>query len=88
MPKLFNSMIGNDADPDVKRMALEAAERAHINQIYPDGASKQQWDAFSSPTTSTRLRDQTDTMDQGQPGQDDRRHAATALSRCRHANRL
>jgi hypothetical protein len=29
-------------------MALEAAERAHINQIYacPDGASKQQWDAF------------------------------------------
>ena len=46
MPKLFNGMIGNDADPDVKRMALEAAERAHINQIYPDGASKQQWDAF------------------------------------------
>ena len=25
---------------------MEAAERAHINQIYPDGASKQQWDAF------------------------------------------
>ena len=46
MPKLFNSMIGNDADPDVKRVALEAAERAHINQIYPDGASKQQWGAF------------------------------------------
>jgi hypothetical protein len=46
MPKLFNGMIGNDADPDVKRMALEAAERAHINHIYPDGASKQQWDAF------------------------------------------
>ena len=46
MPKLFNGMIGNDADPDVKRIALEAAERAHINQIYPDGTSKQQWDAF------------------------------------------
>jgi hypothetical protein len=46
MPKLFNGMTGNDADPNVKRMALEAAERAHINQIYPDGASKQQWDAF------------------------------------------
>jgi hypothetical protein len=46
MPKLFNGMIGNDADPDVKRMSLKAAERAHIHQIYPDGASKQQWDAF------------------------------------------
>jgi hypothetical protein len=44
MPKLLNGMIGNDADPDVKRMALEVAERAHINHIYayPDGASKQQ----------------------------------------------
>jgi hypothetical protein len=46
MPKLFNGMIENDADPNVKRMALEAAERAHINQLYPDGAPKQQWDAF------------------------------------------
>jgi hypothetical protein len=43
MPKLFNGMIGNDADPNAKRsMALDAAERAQINQIYPDGASKQQ----------------------------------------------
>jgi hypothetical protein len=39
-------MTENDADPNAKRMALEAAERAHINQIYPDGASKQQWDAL------------------------------------------
>jgi hypothetical protein len=45
-PILFNGMIGSDADPDVKRMALEAAERAHINQIYPDGAFDQQWDAL------------------------------------------
>jgi hypothetical protein len=36
------------SDPDIKRMALEAADRVHINQVYayPDGATKQQWDAF------------------------------------------
>jgi hypothetical protein len=39
-------MLRADADPDVKRMALEAADMAHINQIYPDGATKQRWDAF------------------------------------------
>jgi hypothetical protein len=27
-------------------MALEAGDKANINQIYSAGASKQQWDAF------------------------------------------
>jgi hypothetical protein len=43
-------------------MALEAADRACINQIciYPDGAIKQQWDVFIAdyrlhdPTGTTR----------------------------------
>ena len=45
---LLDGMLGPDADPDVKRMVLEAADRACINQIYPDGATKQQWDAFTA----------------------------------------
>jgi hypothetical protein len=60
MPKLFNGMTGNDADPDVKRMSLEAAERAHINQIYPDGASKQQ---PMGRLHRRLLQDPTDTVD-------------------------
>jgi hypothetical protein len=46
MPLLFDAMLGPDANPDVKRMALEAADKTNINQIYSAGASKQQWDAF------------------------------------------
>ena len=34
MPWLFDAMVGPDADPDVKRMALEAGDKANINQIY------------------------------------------------------
>ena len=39
-------MVGPDAHPDVKRMALEAADKANINQVYPAGAGRQQWDVF------------------------------------------
>ncbi len=46
MAWLFEGMVGPDANPDVKRMALEAGDKANINQIYSAGASKQQWDAF------------------------------------------
>jgi hypothetical protein len=46
MPLLFDAMGAPGADPDVKRMALEAADKANINQIYSAGAIKQQWDAF------------------------------------------
>jgi hypothetical protein len=46
MPLLFDAMSAPSADPDVKRMALEAADKANINQIYSAGATKQQWDAF------------------------------------------
>ena len=46
-------MVAPDADPDVKRMALEAGDKANINQIYSAGASKQQWDAF---VTEYRIR--------------------------------
>jgi hypothetical protein len=53
MPLLFDAMIAPDTDPDVKRMALEAGDRAHINQIYSAGASQQQWDAF---VTEYRIR--------------------------------
>ena len=53
MPWLFDAMVAPDADPDVKRMALEAGDKANINQIYSAGASKQQWDAF---VTEYRIR--------------------------------
>jgi hypothetical protein len=46
MPLLFDAMLGPDANLDVKRMALEAADKANIKQIYSSGASKQQWGAF------------------------------------------
>ena len=46
MPWLFEGMVGHDANPDVKRMALEAADKANINQVYPAGAGSQQWDVF------------------------------------------
>ena len=46
MPWLFEGMVGPDAHPDVKRMALEAADKANINQVYPAGAGRQQWDVF------------------------------------------
>jgi hypothetical protein len=47
MPLLIDAMVGPDADPDaVKRMALEAGDKANINQIYSAGATRQQWDAF------------------------------------------
>jgi hypothetical protein len=46
MPLLFNGMVGSDANPDVKQMALEAADKVCVNQIYPEGANKEQWDAF------------------------------------------
>jgi hypothetical protein len=46
MPWLFDAKVGPDADPDVKRMALEAGDKANINQIYSAGASKPQWNAF------------------------------------------
>jgi hypothetical protein len=46
MPLLFNGMVGMDANADVKRMALEAADETYINQIYPEGATLAQWDAF------------------------------------------
>jgi hypothetical protein len=42
MPLLFDAMLGPDANPDVKRMALEAADKANINQIYSTGTTKQQ----------------------------------------------
>jgi hypothetical protein len=45
MPLLFNGMAGCEANPDVKQLALEAT-RVCINQIYPEGATKEQWDAF------------------------------------------
>jgi hypothetical protein len=41
IPWLFDAMFGPDADPDVKRMALEAGDKANINQICSAGASKQ-----------------------------------------------
>jgi hypothetical protein len=75
MPWLFDAMVGPDADPDVKRMALEAGDKANINQIYSAGASKQQWDAF---VTEDRIR-QILSMDQRQSGQGYWRHAAAAL---------
>jgi hypothetical protein len=53
MPLLFDAMIAPDADPDVKRMALEAGDRAHINQIYSAGASQQQCGTLSSPSTGS-----------------------------------
>jgi hypothetical protein len=53
MPWLFDAMVAPDADPDVKRMALEAGDKANINQIYSAGASKQQWGAF---VTEYRIR--------------------------------
>jgi hypothetical protein len=53
MPWLFDAMVASDADPDVKRMALEAGDKANINQIYSTGASKPQWDAF---VTEYRIR--------------------------------
>jgi hypothetical protein len=53
MPWLFDAMVAPDADPDVKRMALEAGDRANINQIYSAGASQQQWGAF---VTEYRIR--------------------------------
>jgi hypothetical protein len=43
-------VVASDADPDVKRMALEAGDKVNINQIYSAGASKQQWDAFVQGT--------------------------------------
>jgi hypothetical protein len=46
MPWLFEGMVGHDANPDVKRMALEAADKANINQICPAGAGSRQWDVF------------------------------------------
>ena len=46
MPWLFEGMVGPDANLDVKRMALEAADKANINQVYPAGAGSQQWDVF------------------------------------------
>jgi hypothetical protein len=46
MSLLFNGMLSIDANPDVKRMALEAADKVYINQIYPEGATREQWDAF------------------------------------------
>jgi hypothetical protein len=39
-------MVAPDADPDVKRMALEAGDKANINQIYSAGDIKHQWDAL------------------------------------------
>ena len=42
MPWLFDAMVAPGADPDVKRVALEAGDKANINQIYSAGASKQQ----------------------------------------------
>jgi hypothetical protein len=53
MPWLYDAMVGPDADPDVKRVALEAGDKADINQIYAAGASKQQWGAF---VTEYRIR--------------------------------
>jgi hypothetical protein len=48
MSLLFDAMVAPDADPDVKRMALEAGDKANINKIYSAGATKPQpqWDAF------------------------------------------
>jgi hypothetical protein len=40
MPWLYEAMVAPDADPDVKRMTLEAGDKANINQIYAGGASK------------------------------------------------
>jgi hypothetical protein len=53
MTWLFDAMAAPDADPDVKRMALEAGDKANTNQMYSAGASKQQWDAF---VTEYRIR--------------------------------
>jgi hypothetical protein len=33
MPWLYEAMVGPDADPDVKRIGLEAGDKANINQI-------------------------------------------------------
>jgi hypothetical protein len=77
-PLLFDAMVAPSADPDVKQMALEAADKANINQIYSGaGATKQQWDAF----VAERIQSPTGTVDQGQSGQVHRRHAAAILSR-------
>ena len=46
LPYLFDGMLSRDAHPDVKRMALEAADKANINQVYPAGAGRQQWEVF------------------------------------------
>ena len=53
MPLLFNCMLSVDANSDVKRMALEAADKVYINQIYSEGATREQWSngAPSSPST-------------------------------------
>jgi len=40
LPYLFDGMLSRDAHPDVKRMALEGADKANINQVYPAGAGR------------------------------------------------
>ena len=75
MPWLFDAMVGPDADPDVKRMALEAGDKANINQISILGRRQQ----ATMGRLRHRVQDPADPMDPRQPDEGYWRHAAATF---------
>jgi hypothetical protein len=54
MPLLFDAMVAPDADPDVKRMALEAGDKANINRYTPPAPPSSSGMPSSPSTESDR----------------------------------